>query len=97
MNRMEQGQVVFIRSGAPATVVRAPDPVLGTRALVEFADGVREWIITPEIFATERDAQSAYFTARVRELRRQIRIAESELADMKRAADTMAKQAGIEE
>lgn len=97
MNNMTPGQVVFVRSGVPVTVVRAPDPVLGTRALVEFSDGTRDFVITPEIFESERAAQVAYFSDCVRELRRRIRIAEAELADMKKDAASMAKQAGLEE
>lgn len=79
MHRMTEGQVVWVRSGARATVVRAPG-VAGVRALVEFADGSREWIITPEIFETELNANIAHLQKCIGEQQLKVRAATDALA-----------------
>ena len=74
MNRMEVGQKIYAYAGMMVTVIRAPHPVTGTRALVEFGGGEREWITITNLYATAQAAQVS--DAREQRHRLSIRIRE---------------------
>lgn len=83
MNRMTVGQTVYVYDGSPRTVVIAPDPTRGIKALLEFSDGSREWFTLPNIYQTQREAKAWHASEKAREWSHRVRDLENELEEAK--------------
>lgn len=79
MHHMTEGQTVYVRCGIPAKVIKPPESIAGLRALVEFQDGTREWIITPHIFASLHEARADSARQTCGEVASKVRTMEQEL------------------